>query len=555
MSMTDYRVVRREQDREDRRLAEEARLKREEQERQERLERERLANEKDLERERLKQEAEDRRREQERLDREQKARERREREERDRQAKLALAKERKKEKARRAKERRERWTRRIRAVPGWVGRELDFAAAVLVMAASILPALIAQSFALRKAGLADAVGPLGTVMLILLPVMLEVSAWAAVAGEQKAMQAGRSATAYRIAVWSFASFAAAVNFYFGMITGGSYGTVLGAVLAASSIVPVTIWQLVQLGRHAEQRRKIRDARRSRKERRERERATEKARQHHYPEVWQTALRLRAIGGHERLSMEDAWHAAWAVHEGAGESDLDADLMVLLSADLLALRADAEERLAAVLTELRTVRARRLRVSTITAMNPPESVHNRVSKVSTGGGIIPPTHPLHRVRHRAAERTRRSGSSQVGTSNPASAPARDTRTKQSPTTPAKDAEKAPEKVSLKVATNGRANRIRKGRGPQSDAAKTAARDTAKKASAGVAKAEKTALETWAADQIRETGDVAWQDIRDEALRRRKETDKKATAPSRSWCYARRTAAIESGAAPRPAKAVA
>jgi hypothetical protein len=505
---TDFRTVRREQDREDRRATEAARL-----------ERERLAGEQRMNLQRLALEAEQARREQDRRDREQAAQVKAEREAAQRAAAAQAKKDRAREKARQAKERRERRIAAVKAVPAWVAEHLDLAAALTVMACSILPALVSQGASLKATGIVHAMGLPGLLLVGLLPVMLECSAWAATAGEAKAMKSGRNPWPYRIAIYTFAGLAAWINWQHGQNVGGrQYGLLLGSVLAASSVVPIVVWQLVQLGRHQEARAALKAARTARRH----ERAETKKRQELYPDIWHTAQQLRAIAGHGRLSVQEAWQAAYAVHEGAGVDGLPDDLMVLMSSDLLGLRAAAEERLADVLRTLNRARARRLAVSGVASENQsPQSgvsVRHPSAAASAGGGIIPPTHPGNRSLQRAAERARRTASAQAAPSVPPSARPRE----DTPTRTRKPRPPRPERTLSKGAKN-------------------AARETAMASATDAAAAEKKALEDWARETLRTGGTVTWQAVRAEALRRRKETDKKAVEPSRSWSYDRLKAA--------------
>lgn len=510
---TDFRQVRREQDREDRRAADEARL-----------ERERLAADQQIEIQRLALEAEKAEREQDRLDKAQKATEKAEREERKRAADLQAKNQRDREATRRKKERRERRTTAIKATPKWLAEHLDLAAALVVMACSIIPALISQSASLSDTGITapTAMGWTGSLLVALLPVMLECSAWAATAGEAKALSQGRSPWAYRITVYLFASLAGWINWQHGQHVGGeTYGLLLGSVLAASSIIPIAVWQLVQLGRHREVKAKLKADRRARRE----VRRTNKDRKKLYGDIWHTAKQLRAIAGRNRLTMDEAWNAAYAVVEGAGEEALPADLMVLLSAELLGLRAKAEQGLADVLVTLNQARAARLKVSAAATENASAgasgSAQKTSAKVVQDGGITPPTHPANRSLHKAAQRARRTASAQAAPSVPTSAPAREDK-------PARTRKPRPPRPERTL----------------SKGAKTAARETALASATDAAAAEKASLERWIADELRADRKVTWQAVQAEALRRRKETNKKATQPARSWCYDRLTAAKNS-----------
>lgn len=511
----DDRLVEREQDRADRQIAEQARL-----------DRERLDREHEREQQRLRQEAEDRRREQDRADQLAAEQAKLERAEAERKAKAQAGKERKREADRKAKDRRERRVAFIKRVPGWVSEHLDLAAALTVMACSIVPALISQAGSLSSTGIADddAMGWMGGLLIALLPVMLECSAWAATAGEAKAMKNERSPWPYRIAIYLFAGLAAWVNYLHGAHVGGEkYGLLLGSVLAASSIIPIAVWQLVQVGRHGEYRAKRKADRETRSEHkawRERCKAL-------YPDVWHTAKQLRAIAGPGELTELSAWEAAYAVHEGAG-GDLTTKQMELLSADLLELRVGAEGRLADVLDRLRTVRAVRLNASAALTgkadTGTGEASADGSVKVSANGGTTPPTWSAETsvsgLLDHLGRPLVRDASVQVAPSVPPSARAREN-------APARTRKARPAPPSRTL----------------SSGARKAARETAKRSATAAAADEKRALDEWALQRLRTSGDVTAKEIREEAHKRRLKTDKKAVAPGRTWGYERREVALK------------
>ncbi|MHA4819428.1 hypothetical protein ACXZ65_34325 [Streptomyces aculeolatus] len=481
--------------------------------REQRREDRRLADEAQLERQRLAQEAEDRRREQDRLDREQQAREKLAREESARAAKEKEAKEVKRAKERAAEKRRERRARAVKAAPAWIAEHLDLAGALAVMACSIVPALVSQASSLRDTGIVESMGWLGVLLVALLPVMLECSAWAATAGEAKAMKAKRNPWPYRIAIYSFAGLAAWVNYLHGRHVGGEqYGLLLGSVLAASSIIPIAVWQLVQLGRHREF-----------KEERRAERAARKAAQHVrkqrkrlYPDVWHLAVQLRSIAG-VGLSEDDAFQAAYGVIEGTGV-ELDRDLLMLLSAEQLDLMARSEERLGEVLGRLHTARTRRAAASARLA----EAAPDGAVKTSTDGALTPSTQTPP--------------ASVMGLVDPSGKPLVYTQSSQitpsiPPSTRARKTAPAPARKSRPEAP---ARTLSKG-------ARKSARQTAKEAAKDAAKTERAAVEDWVRGRLATTGEITWQAVRDETHRRRLETDEKAQEPSRAWCYSRITAA--------------
>lgn len=520
MSTTDFRQSRRdadrEQDREDRRQAQEAQLQREQ-----------LVLTANLERQRLQAEADAAAREQDRADKaaaaererlaqELKDRQRAERIERERQVAAATAKEKARLKAKARAERRERRNAALKAAPGFVSQHLDLVAALVVMACSIIPALISQGSSLKLMGL-------DPWMVALLPVMLEASAWAATAAEAKAAEAGRVTWPYRVAVWAFASLAATVNYGHGAQIGGEkYGFQVGVVLAASSIVPIALWQLIQMGRHREAKAKAKAARKARRD----AFFDRRARARQYPQVWQSAKQLRAIAGRDRLSMPDAWTAAWAVHEGAGEQALGDDLLTLLSADLLGLRVEAEDRLATVLGELHRARTRRLEASGTPSATPADNPVNESVTASANGGLTLPTRPAEASATGLLDASGaplfRTVSPQINPFVPPSAP-----------TPEQAREPAPART--------RPTRKKLPASPMSAGAKKAAAVTAKNASAD----ENASIEAWVTDELRAGREPSAKDVTNETLRRRQEVNKRAEAPSRTWSYDRLTAAKKRG----------
>ncbi|MEU5108207.1 hypothetical protein AB0H07_39120 [Streptomyces sp. NPDC021354] len=525
MSLTDFRTARRQdqestraQDREDRRLDAEL---------------DRVAKEQAREAEAARREQDRKdeaaRREQNRLDAERNAREEQERKEAARAAKAQAAKESRRERARRRKERRERIAAWANRVPKWLAEHLDLAAALAVMGCSIVPALISQASSLRDTGLVTALGWLGWALIILLPVMLECSAWAATAGEAKALKAGRSPWPYRIAIYLFAGLAAWVNYLHGRNVGGErYGTLLGAVLAASSIVPIAVWQLVQLGRHREYRDRLKAARRTARQARK----TRRIRKRKLPAIWATAVRLRAIAGYERLSEEDAWLIAYGVYEGAVTEVLSEDVLGLLSAEMLGSLVDAEGRRSVVLEELTAVRLERQKLSEkASEKGSEESVDESATRSATL--------PTRVFEASSTELVIRPGNHLLRTVSPQINP--------SVPPPAHTSENAPARTRDTTRTRTRKAPAKGTVRKLSAGARKAAAETAKTASAD----ENAAIEDWVRGELRAGRTVNRKSVEDETVRRRKEIhgQKKAAklgTPSKTWCYER----IARARKPRP-----
>ncbi|MDX3539270.1 hypothetical protein PV721_34100 [Streptomyces sp. MB09-01] len=438
----------------------------------------------------------------------------------DQAAKAAADKEKRREKARRRKEARERFAARLNAAPAWLAEHLDLAAALAVMACSIVPALISQAASLTGTGILIEMGWTAYLLVTLLPVMLECSAWAATAGEAKAMKQGRSPWPYRIAIYAFASLAAWINWLHGHQVGGEkYGTILGAVLAASSIIPIAVWQLVQLGRHQKFRAQMKADRVRRKE----VKKTREERKDLLPTVWATAKRLRAIAGHERLSEDEAWHAAFAVHEGTGEDSLPEELLRHLSADMLGLRVDAEGRLAEVLEELADARRMRLTASARVSAVAAENVSEEFVKPVAEEPATLPTRVFAGTRDGLVEGPanafRWNGSSQVNTSVPPS-----TRTP----------EKAPARKRAAAAAGSKRQSVTASVRRLSPAARRAAAETAKNYDA----TENAAIEEWIRSEIRDGRIPTAKGVTAETKQRRAEVHgDKAIEPGKSWVYDR------------------
>ena len=202
------------------------------------------------------------------------------------------------EKRRKKRERKAAWRARF----DWVAVNTDLAAALTVMVAGMVPAFYFQLDALTGAGVFAG-------LAALLAFMLEAGAWAATAGEVKAMKAGRAIWPYRTAIWSFTTAAASINFAHGMETAWW----LGAILAASSVVPVALFHMVMAGRHAAKPKPDAQAKARVKH--------EKNRRRHHKSVVQLAERLVSAAPFGELVFEDAFTTAWEIQHGTREHGL------------------------------------------------------------------------------------------------------------------------------------------------------------------------------------------------------------------------------------------
>jgi Protein of unknown function (DUF2637) len=196
---------------------------------------------------------------------------------------------------------------RVRAVR-WVRDNGDVAAVLAVMACGMVPALVAQYSALRDMGMS-------LLLAGLLPGLLELGAWAATAGEAKALREKRNVTPYRITVWSFTALAATVNAIHGY---RDYGPAGAIVLAASSVAPVALWHMVMAGRHSAKAKRTKEQlaaeKRARAEETKRAEHLKRRRKHH-PEVAEAADRLLSAAEFGTLSEEDAFATAWKILHG------------------------------------------------------------------------------------------------------------------------------------------------------------------------------------------------------------------------------------------------
>ncbi|MFI7359790.1 hypothetical protein ACIBTP_38390 [Streptomyces avidinii] len=435
-------------------------------------------------------------------------------------ADLQARRERRRERAKRLKERRERLAAWVNAAPKWISEHLDLASALAVMACSIIPALISQASSLHETGLVVRMGLLGWLLVTTLPVMLELSAWAAKAGESKALRQKRSPWPYRIAVYLFASLAAAINYWHGQDIGGeTWGVALGSVLAASSIIPIVVFQLVELGHHRERREEMKAERRARKD----AATTRKTRQTELPRVWATAVRLRAIAGYQLLSEEQAWHVAYGVYEGAVADELPAGFMRLLSTEMLGNLVEAEERRLEVLAELAALQDTRSEVSAMLSVDGASEGLEQSAKAASEVLETLPTRSFGEFVSGLVDASGaplvRSGSSQVNPSVPPSA-------STPKTAPLRRREAAAEGPKRKSVTAP----LRK----LSPAARRAAAETARNYDAS----ENAAIEEWICSEIRDGRIPNGSGVVAETMSRRIEVHgAKAKEPSKTWVYDR------------------
>lgn len=270
------KAAEREQDRADRADRAKARLDREQLRAQAELERQRL--EAELARaDRAEQTEQDRRAEEDRRRREAADRRQREQEKQHRQEAKA---------ARSAKRR--AWLAANAALP-FVG---------LVMACSVVPAVVSQVGALTGAHVPVA-------LAVLLAVMLEGATWAVTFMGTAAERQGRPVRQYRVGTWLFAALAAVINLAHGWEHYPDARWV-ALVLAASSLVAVAIWDLHQHHGKA-------PSKQQKKERADRE-AHAKARRKIHKDVVELADSILAAAHFGTVTADVAFERAWvAIH--------------------------------------------------------------------------------------------------------------------------------------------------------------------------------------------------------------------------------------------------
>ncbi|WP_331724067.1 DUF2637 domain-containing protein [Streptomyces erythrochromogenes] len=169
-----------------------------------------------------------------------------------------------------------------------------------VMSSSVIPAVISQVGALGDTGV-------NVLLAALLAAMLEGGAWAFTFMGKAAEDAGRPAAKYRIATWSTAFVAAAVN-YWHWAEKLPQAQWVAIVFAASSLFAIYLWDMKTHGSHGR-------TKAERKEERARRSHLAKRKKDHKEIAQQAALLLSAMPYGE-IDEETAFAAAWRIHKGA-----------------------------------------------------------------------------------------------------------------------------------------------------------------------------------------------------------------------------------------------
>lgn len=177
-----------------------------------------------------------------------------------------------------------------------------------VMVSSIVPAVISQVGALKGAGVP-------VLLAVLLAAMLEGSAWAVTFMAMRAEAEGRPTGRFRAAGWIAATLASAVNLWHGLEEYQAHPWV-AFVLAGSSLVAFTVWDLKTHGTHGKSKEE-----KAAEETREKHLAN---RRKHHKEIYAEAEKLLSAVPLGSLTEEDAFATAWRIHRGA-EPGMSAEL--------------------------------------------------------------------------------------------------------------------------------------------------------------------------------------------------------------------------------------
>ncbi|MFJ7497846.1 DUF2637 domain-containing protein [Streptomyces sp. NPDC097727] len=260
-------AARRQQDREDRRLDLDARLKSQE------IAAEQKRQDAELKAEQARKDAAERRRQQ-----------------------LADRKAREQEKARRRAARAAKVGRVLR----WLNKNPVTVFVGFVMVSAIVPAVISQVGALGDAGV-------DVLLAAMLAAMLEGGAWALTFMGKAAEDRGEPTAKYRIATWATAAVAAGVNYWHWAHALPDQRWV-AVVFAASSLFAILLWDMKTHRGHGRTKAERREARARRRHL--------KRRRKDHKEIAREADRLLSAVPFGSLDAEAAFAAAWTIHTGA-----------------------------------------------------------------------------------------------------------------------------------------------------------------------------------------------------------------------------------------------
>ncbi|MGW0955376.1 DUF2637 domain-containing protein [Streptomyces sp. NPDC002545] len=210
---------------------------------------------------------------------------------------------------------------KVAKLTGWLNRNPVTAFVGFVMVCSIVPAVISQVVSLADAGVF-------VLLAALLSAMLEGTAWALTFMGKQAEDAGRPAGKYRVATWTTAFLAAAVQYWHWVEALPEHAWVAW-VFAGSSIVAIYLWDMKTHGSHGKT-----------KEERRREKARKQHladRRKHHKDIAAEADRLLSALPFEAVTDEEAFATAWRIKKGAEPG---------LSAEVYAAATDARVQLGA-----------------------------------------------------------------------------------------------------------------------------------------------------------------------------------------------------------------
>ncbi|MFH9203203.1 DUF2637 domain-containing protein [Streptomyces anulatus] len=197
---------------------------------------------------------------------------------------------------------------RIGKLTGWLNANPVTAFVAFVMVCSIVPAIISQVGALSDA-------KVNVVLAALLSAMLEGTAWALTFMGKQAEDAERPAGKYRVATWATAFLAAGVNYWHWAETLPQDKWV-AVVFAGSSLIAIYLWDMKTHGSHG----KTKEERREEKARREHLAARRKD----HKDIAKEADRLLSAMPYGAITEEEAFSTAWQITHGA-QQGLSADV--------------------------------------------------------------------------------------------------------------------------------------------------------------------------------------------------------------------------------------
>jgi hypothetical protein len=250
----------------------------------------------------------------------------------------------------------------VNKLTGWLNRNPITTFVGFVMVCSIVPAVISQVGALSDAGVF-------VLLAALLSAMLEGTAWALTFMGKAAEDAGRPAGKYRVATWTTAVLAAAVNYWHWAEALPEHKWV-AVVFAASSLIAIYLWDMKTHGSQGKT-----------KEERRQEKARKKHladRRKHHKDIAAEADRLLSALPFGAVSEEEAFATAWRIKKGAEPG---------LSAEVYAAATDARVQLGAAFELGEHVRPELVRAGMLATLYNPLP-HRLAEGIPTLGPSLP-----------------------------------------------------------------------------------------------------------------------------------------------------------------------